>query len=357
MNPFQPNPFQPNIQLILTPEEEQFVLGQGGVNSGIENINQYNPILKKDERIQRHNLNAQRTYRNRYREDYNENMRKLFANKYGKDAPDSEAKRQRNEKMKLINQNYRNRQIVNGSITQRSMKKALERLFVDAKKNDVVDGIPLNEVFKSSGAVKKKISQIYKDKGITLQQFKKELKDKWESENKDKAVDNIKATAKAELNEARRLYKNKYGVELTDKDVYEKEEVEDGEKTGRIGKRKNYEYTQVDYDGLELYNPDEGRKPYMKNRFKPRASAPTNSLVLSDYYNNVITNIQNPILEKHRKIENGVPTKTDYKTHYGPDPNQKNPKLIAGKRAEHRKLLKAKEWGASENANVFTPTI
>ena len=355
MNPFQPNPFQPNIQLILSPEEEQFVLGQGGVNSGVD-VSKFNPILENDDRITRHNLNAQRTYRNRYRDDYNKNMRTLFASKYGKDK-DNVEKKIRNARMAVINTNYRNRLLTreDAVYSKSMMDKTLKQIFVDTTKKgkhpelDTVDGVALTDVFKESGRPNKNISKIIKDKGLTLQQYKKELKDKWfEREDVIKtARDAIKSNAVKKITNAINVFNAKIKEIKRNNSNYDfPSNIEPPKLTpaeaGRVyekneeGKRKAYKYAQVNYDGLQLYNDKQNKNdtPYLENRFIARESAPTNLLVLNDYYNNVLTTItpKDKILKTHRKKGSEDETiTTGYNTNY------------ALKRPDHRKLLTAYE--------------
>jgi len=111
-----------NIKFLIQEYNEHPIVGEGGLNSGIPISKQAdavkglfyadykskkkNPVGNRT-RYDILNANAQRTYRNRYRDDYNEQMRKLYQAKYSANAPDSQAKQERLERMRYINTNQR----------------------------------------------------------------------------------------------------------------------------------------------------------------------------------------------------------------------------------------------------------
>jgi hypothetical protein len=113
-----------NIKLLIQEYNEQPIVGEGGLNSGIpikapSSKAQVAGLFYKDYKTKEKNpssarkrydilnTNAQRTYRNRYRDDYNEQMRKLYQKKYSASAKDTDAKENRMERMRWINANQR----------------------------------------------------------------------------------------------------------------------------------------------------------------------------------------------------------------------------------------------------------
>jgi hypothetical protein len=113
-----------NIKLLIQEYNEQPIVGEGGLNSGIPikapssnakvtglfykdyKTKAKNPSGARD-RYDILNTNAQRTYRNRYRDDYNKQMRKLYQARYSASAKDTDAKENRMERMRWINANQR----------------------------------------------------------------------------------------------------------------------------------------------------------------------------------------------------------------------------------------------------------
>jgi hypothetical protein len=330
------NPFTPNK---LSPIEEQFVFGEGGANSGVHKIEDQHPIIKGAERIKQHNVNSQRTYRNRYREDYNENMRELYARKYGKNADDNEQKERRLEQMKLINQNYRLKKIASGEVGEGQIKKNLDQRFREAVATDP----RLNKIFSKGRPPKKgKIGEeITKalESGITFPIFKEQVKSKFYKDNRQTAIGSIIATAKTGMEIVRQAYKTKFDKELSKGDVYKKT---------ADGKRENYQYVSPDYDGLQLYNDADADKIRRgANTFLPRSKPETNKLLLDNYYTNVLTTIKpEPLQQRHKQynrenklVDTGTKTK------------------FSEKRKNHRNNLGAYEWEPSTSETPFTPKI
>ena len=330
------NPFTPNK---LSPIEEQFVFGEGGANSGVHKIEDQHPIIKGAERIKQHNVNSQRTYRNRYREDYNENMRELYARKYGKDADDSEQKERRLEQMRLINQNYRLKKMVNGVLTRRAIQKNLDDRFREAVRTDP----RLNKIFSKGrppkkGKIGEEISEAL-ESGMTFPIFKKQERLKFYRDNEQNAIQSLREMARIQLEQVQQAYRTKFGKELSKEKVYKKD---------ADGKRENYQYVSPDYEGLQLYNDADADKIRRgANTFLPRSKAETNKLLLDNYYTNVLTTIKpEPLQQRHKQynrenklVDTGTKTK------------------FSEKRKNHRNNLGAYEWEPSTSETPFTPKI
>lgn len=107
---------QNEIEFLIEEYNQPDIVGEGGLNSG-RTLRSSNPAITGKERQKELVKNAQRTYRNRYRDDYNAQMRKLYKEKYSKDAS-GEAKQKRLERMRIINANHRlNKKIAQASET------------------------------------------------------------------------------------------------------------------------------------------------------------------------------------------------------------------------------------------------
>ncbi len=335
MNPFTPNPFAPNK---LSPIEEQFVFGEGGANSGVHNIDDQHPIKKDKDRIKQHNVNSQRTYRNRYRDDYNENMRELYKRKYGKDAEDNEQKERRLEQMKLINQNYRLKKIASGEVGEGQIRKNIDQRFAQALATDP----RLQKIFSKGrppkkGKIGEEITQAL-ESGMTFAEFKQQVKFDFYRANRQEAIKSIIKSAETGMEIVQQAYKTKFGKELSKGDVYKKD---------ADGKRENYQYVKPDYEGLQLYNDKEADKINRSVKgFHPRSNPNTNKLLLDNYYTDVLTEINPKPLQKHKQynrenrlVDTGVDTK------------------FKQKREKHRNNLGAYEWEPSTSETPFTPKI
>jgi hypothetical protein len=100
------NPFEPNITFAIEESDNPFEpieFGEGGLNSG-KKLTKYKSILKDAERKRILNTNAQRVYRNRNRDEYNENMKALWGvNK----KEDNDSFKTWKANQAIANQNYR----------------------------------------------------------------------------------------------------------------------------------------------------------------------------------------------------------------------------------------------------------
>jgi hypothetical protein len=259
------NPFEPNITLTIEGEEvcnpfepsDNIEFGEGGYNSG-KKLKKYKHILesqpdKKGPRDKVLNANAQRVYRNRNRDAYNENMRKLWANnKKEYENLSSESAKDKShygiwkENQAIANKNYRlNQQIANPS--ESLIQSKLKDLY---KKEPVQKGRPKKGA-PSKGERKDQFfnnqSNINKAKDLVIEDYK-EKREKFLSEYKTKSN-----------GEPRNL---STGTEFKGK----------REKGKRI---ENFPYKQSDYSQLYIGN-DSGRQ----NK---------NKADLQTYYKSVIT--------------------------------------------------------------------
>lgn len=253
------NPFEPNIKLVISELTSPFTpitLGEGGLNSGAKLDLDKDAGKRKyvtttefstpSARIKRHNLNAQRLYRQRNREDYNEYMLALWQK--NRDAKEGTTERNRYDdwvkNQKIANKNYRLKKLI-----QNPPEKTIER--------------ELRKEFKEN--TPKKVGRRKKN----------------EKTYKEKEEDYVNDTANIEKmrNKVIKKYKEEYEEFLqqnADRKLSKTPVYVVGE----------YEYKQYDPTGLQI-----------ASKTKPvGVDAPTklqhNLKELKDYYESVLTDIR-----------------------------------------------------------------
>lgn len=181
------NPFDPNITFTIEEEEvcnpfeplDNLEFGEGGYNSGKKLSDYKKHMLESGARYRVLNANAQRVYRNRNRDAYNANMRKLWnANKkeYEKltsaSAKDTSHYGIWKENQAIANKNYRlNQQIANPSES-----------LIQSKLRDLYKKEPVQKGRPKKGAPSKEekkeqffnnLSNIDKARELVIESYKK----------------------------------------------------------------------------------------------------------------------------------------------------------------------------------------
>jgi hypothetical protein len=259
------NPFDPNITFTIEEEEvcnpfeplDNLEFGEGGYNSG-KKLKDYKPILqsqpnKKGPRDRVLNANAQRVYRNRNRDAYNANMRKLWnANKKEYEKLSSASAKDTShygiwkENQAIANKNYRlNQQIANPS--ESLIQSKLRDLY---KKEPVQKGRPK----KGAPSKEEKKDQFFNNQS-----------------NIDKARELVIESYKKKRAEFLEKYKTKSNGEPRNLSTGTEFKGK-REKGKRIA---NFPYKQSDYSQLYL-----GKDPLRQNK---------NKADLETYYKSVIT--------------------------------------------------------------------
>ncbi len=330
-----------NIKLLIQEYNEQPIVGEGGLNSGIplkapSSKAQvkglfYHDAKKKEknpekgrERYDILNKNAQRTYRNRYRDDYNKQMNALYQKKYSATAEDTTAKKKRMERMRLINKNQRYKDTIykmensSAEVLKKmpKVKKVLNTDFDNAVKkirfNHKQEKTFIKQYGEEIGAEK------YKQH---LQEKKKEQEDKINS-LKEKFFDdptNIKNAKEIALAYEKGNYE-KF------KEEYKKIEANKGEfklsdtkqfTIGSDGRRK-----RIDGNPFSYAEPD-----YSKLALKDNTVTD-----LERYYDDVIAN------KEGRNLNN------EYQLHTPDGEQYKGKSKVKDLLEIHNKLLTAGEW-------------
>jgi len=245
------NPFEPNITLTIE-EINPFTptsLGEGGLNSGAK-LKKYittKEFKDKDERVKKHNVNAQRLYRQRNRRDYNEYMKQHWkANK----KANNDHYQNWIQNQAVANKNYRLKKLIENP-SEKTIANLLRKEF--------------REITPKKVGRRKKGEKTYKEK----------------EEDYITDVENIKRISK--------VLKSKYEKEY--------EEFLAENTTTPSGKKRNlskepvyvlgeYEYKQYDPTGLQIASKTRPTGVDTNTKLQH------NLKELKDYYESVITNIR-----------------------------------------------------------------
>jgi hypothetical protein len=177
------NPFEPNITFAIEELDNPFEpieFGEGGLNSGKKlSAYKFKSAITPEERKRILNTNAQRVYRNRNRDEYNDNMKALW----------QENKKEDNDNFKtwkanqaIANQNYRLNRLI-AEPTESAITKQLRNLYKQIKpaKGRPKAGTPSKaerkELFFKSEANREKA------RNLAIEEYKKK-KEKFLAENK-----------------------------------------------------------------------------------------------------------------------------------------------------------------------------
>ena len=331
-----------NIKLLIQEYNEQPIVGEGGLNSGIPikapssnaqvtglfyrdyKTKQKNPVKARD-RYDILNTNAQRTYRNRYRDDYNKQMKKLYQKKYSASADDTDAKENRMERMRWINANQR-------------YKDTIYKL--ENSSAEVLKAMPkVRKVLKTDfdNAVEK-IRFTHKQKKTFIKQYGEEIgAEKYEQHLQDKMKEHEdkKNTMKEKFFNDPQNIKNASKIALAyEEGNYEK--FKDEYKKANKGKFKLSDTKQFTIENGRRKRLDGGQFSYAQPDYSKLALKDNTVTDLDNYYEDVIANIEGKNLNKEYQLH--TPDGEKYKT------KSKVEDLVK----IHRNQLTAGEWKLDE---------